>query len=471
MIIPVILAGGSGTRLWPLSRQGYPKQFIDLVDADKSLFQQTVERILAIPACRSPIVVCSQDNRFKVAEQLKELDQQATVVLEPCGRNTAPAVALAAICAAEEQRDDPLLILPADHHLNADDAFCEAVEKATQLAESGYIVTFGVEPTAPETGYGYIKAGIPVASGLGTYLVDKFVEKPEKTLAQSYLEQDDYFWNSGMFVVRPKLYLQELKQHAADIYDQVVKAYELRKIDLDFVRIDAQAFAKVRSESIDYAVMEHTEQAAVVPLSGPWSDVGSWTAVSDAMSSDEDNNVQVGDVFLQDSSNCLVRAESRLVAAVGLKDTIVIETADAVLVVDKNASQAVKQVVERLKHENRPEASDHTKVYRPWGWYESICNSDRFQVKRIMVKPGHSLSLQMHHHRAEHWVVVKGTAEITRGEEKIMLTEDESTYIPLGTTHRLANPGVIGLEIIEVQTGSYLGEDDIVRFEDSYGRQ
>lgn len=467
--IPVILAGGSGTRLWPLSRKGYPKQFIDLLDDGQSLFQATVTRVMALPGAQAPLVICNQANRFMVAEQLQQISASGRVLLEPVGRNTAPAIALAALLAKAEDCDAPLLVLASDHSISPLDAFTESAVAAVSAAEAGAIVTFGVEPTRPETGYGYIQAQSAPSGDVGLP-VEKFVEKPDQETAERYLAAGNYYWNSGMFVVKPSVYLAELSTFAADIHEAVAAAFDARTTDLDFIRIDAALFEAVRSDSIDYAVMEQTEKALLVPLTANWTDVGSWDAVADILPKDDADNAHQGDVIFKGSRNCLVRAESRLVAAVGLDDVVVIETADAVLVMNKSDSQSVKSVVEQLQAEGRSECEHHQRVFRPWGWYESITLSDRFQAKRIMVKPGQALSLQMHHHRAEHWIVVKGTAEITRGDQVELYTEDQSTYIPLGTTHRLANPGLIPLEIIEVQTGSYLGEDDIVRFEDSYGR-
>jgi mannose-1-phosphate guanylyltransferase/mannose-6-phosphate isomerase len=466
---PVVLAGGSGTRLWPLSRQGYPKQFIDLLDDGHSLFQATVQRVLAIPGARAPVVICNQENRFMVAEQLQQIAVQGRVLLEPMGRNTAPAIALAALLSQSDSSDDPLLVLSSDHSIGPVEAFVASAEEALGASEQGAIVTFGVQPTRPETGYGYVHTLAAIEGKVGLP-VDKFVEKPDVETAEKYLAAGDCYWNSGMFVVKPSIYLQELAVFAGDIHQAVVAAFEARSSDLDFIRVDAALFEKVRSDSVDYAVMERTERAMLVPLAANWTDVGSWDAVAGILPKDDQGNAHQGDVILKDSQNCLVRAESRLVATVGVQDLVVIETPDAVLVVDKKDSQSVKAVVEILKAAKRSECEHHQRVFRPWGWYESVTLCQRFQAKRIMVKPGHSLSLQMHHHRAEHWIVVKGTAEVTRGDKVELYTEDQSTYIPLGTTHRLANPGLIPLEIIEVQTGSYLGEDDIVRFEDSYGR-
>lgn len=469
----VVLAGGTGTRLWPLSRKGYPKQFIDLIDDGSSLFQQTVKRgysTLAESGVKvlPPIVVCNEENRFMVAEQLREIGvEPETIILEPVGRNTAPAVALAAEYLVSKSLQEPMLILPSDHLIRGEDAFKETVLSGLALASKGRVVTFGVNPTRPETGYGYIKRGSSLEVGFD---VDQFVEKPDAETAMDYLHSEDYFWNSGMFLVMPSVYQDQLRMHADDIYESVSQAFIGFTQDMDFVRVNAEAFSGCRSESIDYAIMENTLEAALVPLDAYWSDVGAWSAVAESMLQDEHGNALSGDVESVDTKNCLVRADSRLVATVGVENLVVVETADAVLVADKSRSQAVKTLVSGLAARDRTEVEKHTRVYRPWGWYETICLSDRFQVKRIMVKPGQQLSLQMHHHRAEHWVVVTGTAKIVRDDEIIMLTEDQSSYIPLGTKHRLENPGVIPLHLIEIQTGSYLGEDDIVRFEDQYGR-
>lgn len=475
-LVPVVLAGGNGTRLWPMSRRGYPKQFLPLLDDRLSLFQQTVLRARYLggtDALTEQLVICGEHHRFIVAEQLQQLsesaDISASIILEPCGRNTAAAIALASLwCQQRGLEDAPMLVMPSDQTLTDMASFDTAVKSAVEVAREGAIVTFGVEPNRPETGYGYIQTGAHLHQQ--AWQVQRFVEKPDAATAERYITSGDYYWNSGMFVLTPSAYLQELNTHARDIAEATAAAFEECQQDHDFLRVDEALFAQVRSESIDYAVMEPTEKAAVVALMGHWSDVGSWNAVADELPVDAKGNHVHGDVCLVESENCLVRADSRLVAAIGLQDVVVVETPDAVLVSDRNSCQQVKQVVALLESDKRSETHHHQRVYRPWGWYESICNADRFQVKRIQVKPGEQLSLQMHHHRAEHWVVVKGTAKITRGEEEVMLTEDQSTYIPLGVKHRLANPGLIPLEIIEVQTGAYLGEDDIVRFVDEYGR-
>lgn len=470
-IRPVILAGGSGTRLWPMSRTGYPKQFINFVDSGHSLFQQTLLRCrdwLGSLEVAAPIVVCNEENRFMVAEQLRQLDWQTeTIILEPSGKNTAPAVSLAASYMLKHDLKEPMFVLASDHLIQNESAFDKAVAKAVELADKGSVVTFGVPPVSPETGYGYIKCGEPLGAG---FAVECFVEKPDLKTAHEYVESQNYFWNSGMFLVAPQLYQDELQAHAVDIFDAVQSAMTQAKVDFDFFRADPKAFDVCRPESIDYAIMEKTQKAALIVLESHWSDVGAWSAVAEAMAQDEQGNAHYGDVLSVDSTDCLIRAESRLVATVGLNNLVVVETADAVLVADKQASQQVGAIVKQLKQLKRKEIENHTRVYRPWGWYETMCLSNRFQVKRIMVKPGEQLSLQLHHHRAEHWIVVQGTANITRGKESILLTEDQSTYIPLGMQHRLMNPGKIPLELIEIQTGSYLGEDDIVRFDDQYGR-
>ncbi|MBK8993542.1 MAG: mannose-1-phosphate guanylyltransferase/mannose-6-phosphate isomerase [Gammaproteobacteria bacterium] len=469
MLIPVLLSGGVGSRLWPVSRELYPKQFLPLADEKLSLFQQTLERLGGMPALGEPVVVCNEEHRFLVAQQLRDMGHGgASIILEPIGRNTAPAIALAAIDALRQTEDAVLLVLPADHVIRDCDALQRAAQTGMALAGAGHLVTFGIVPHAPETGYGYIRRGAALDDQV--YAVSHFAEKPDLETANAYVASGEYFWNSGMFLFRADRYLEELDKHAPQMLAACRKAYEQASDDLDFIRVHKESFTACPSDSIDYAVMERTDRAAMVPLDCGWNDVGSWGALWQTGTPDERGNVSRGDVILRNVSNAYVRAESRLVAAVGLEDVVIVETADAVLVANKDSSQDVKHVVAHLKLEGRGEAITHKRVYRPWGSYESLVESDRFQVKRIIVNPGQQLSLQMHHHRAEHWVVVKGTARVTHGEQETMLGEDQSTYIPLGTKHRLANPGVIPLEIIEVQTGSYLGEDDIVRFNDVYGR-
>jgi len=470
MIVPVILSGGTGSRLWPLSREAYPKQFLPLA-GEKTLFQNTVTRVRDVAGIAAPLVVCNDEHRFMVAEQLRTLDvNPAAVILEPMGRNTAPAIAVAALQAMAAGEDPILLILPADHVITDGEGFQRAVERATPHAEDGRLITFGIVPRAPETGYGYIKAGEPLGGGQ-LYVVERFVEKPEAATARTYIDSGRYYWNSGMFMFRASRLLEELECFAPRMLATCRKALAEAKRDLDFLRLDRAAFEDCPSDSLDYAVMEKTTSAVVLALDVNWNDVGSWSALWEVGDRDSNSNVLKGDVLVEDTRNTYVYAGERLVATVGLDNIVVVETADAVLVARKDRVQEVKAIVNRLKANGREEARLHRKVYRPWGSYECIAMEERFQAKRIIVKPGATLSLQMHHHRAEHWVVVKGTARITCGDEVSMLTENQSTYIPLGTRHRLENPGKIPLELIEVQSGSYLGEDDIVRFEDKYGRQ
>lgn len=467
MLIPVILSGGSGTRLWPLSRKHYPKQFIPLL-GEQSMFQRTLERVA--PLCQEApvIIVCNHEHRFMVAEQLgSAAGVDARILLEPVGRNTAPAVAVGAIEALKDSDDALLLVLPADHLIKDQQAFLQAIEQGREAAAAGQMVTFGILPTRPETGYGYIRASKDDGA---VRTVQQFVEKPDQELARSYLESGEYFWNSGMFLFRADRYLAELEEYEPHMHAACRAACQDASRDLDFIRLGAEAFASSVSNSIDYAIMERTPHAVVVPLDAGWSDVGSWDVLQEVDAVDERGNVVIGDVLVDGSSNCYLRAESRLLATVGLHNHIVIETADAVLVADRSEAQEIKALVDTLQLRGRPESDEHQRVLRPWGAYECIAQAQRFQVKRIVVKPGEQLSLQMHHHRAEHWIVVRGTARVHRGEESFLLSEDQSAYIPLGTLHRLENPGVIPLELIEVQTGSYLGEDDIVRLEDTYGR-
>ncbi len=471
MLTPVILSGGAGTRLWPLSRELYPKQLLALT-GERTMLQQTALRLAGLAAA-APVVVCNEAHRFLVAEQLRQLRiEPRAMVLEPFGRNTAPAIALAALAALKlAGSDDPeLLVLPADHVIKDVAAFHKAVRIALQAAQQGKLATFGIVPSSPETGYGYIQRG-PAAGIEGAYPIARFVEKPSLERAQQFLQSSDYLWNSGMFLFRASRYLQELERFAPQIARVCRSAFENARSDLDFMRIDAKGFEQCPSDSIDYAVMEKTADAVVVPLDAGWSDVGSWSALHEASEADRQGNVSRGDVIAEDSENCYLYSESRLVAAVGLKDHVVVETKDAVLVAPKGRVQDVKKLVSRLKEAGRYEHSLHREVFRPWGSYDSIENGERFQVKRLKVKPGATLSLQMHHHRAEHWIVVSGTARITRGDEVFLLEENQSTYIPIGVKHRIENPGMIPLHIIEVQSGSYLGEDDIVRFDDRYGRK
>ena len=467
MITPVILSGGVGSRLWPVSREGRPKQFLPIGGA-RSMLQQTQLRLAGIET-EPAIVVCNDAHRFLVAEQFREIGEQpGAIILEPAGRNTAPAIALAALQAIDSDPDALLLVLPADHHIAAPDTFLAAVEQGLGAAAAGYLVTFGVVPTGPETGYGYIRGGSEAAPGV--LKLDRFVEKPDVKTAEGYLAEGDYYWNSGMFLLRAGTYLELLAQHQPAMYGACQGSMAAARQDMDFLRPDAETFLASPSDSIDYAVMEQTDRGAVVPLDCGWSDIGSWSALCEVGKADGDGNVVEGDVLAQDTCNSYIRGESRLVATLGVDNLVVVETPDAVLVADRNKVQDVKAIVTALKAADRSEATVHQRVFRPWGSYESLVVAEGFQVKRIIVQPGQTLSLQKHFHRAEHWIVVRGTAEVTRGEETFSLTADQSTYIPLGAVHRLSNPGKIALELIEVQSGSYLGEDDIVRLEDVYGR-
>lgn len=467
MLIPTILSGGVGSRLWPVSREGRPKQFLPL-GGTLSMLQETSQRVADLEAA-APIIVCNDEHRFLVAEQLREIDiTPAALILEPSGRNTAPAIALAAMRALAIDPEAVLLVLPADHHIGNTKAFTDAVAAALPIAVSGRLVTFGVVPTSPETGYGYIRCGEAIADGISE--LAEFVEKPDLATAESYLADGNFLWNSGMFLLRADSFLQALAAHAPAISEACQKAMAGAEQDMDFLRPERDAFLACPSDSIDYAVMEHTDVGAVVSLDCGWSDIGAWSALWEVGNADDDGNVIEGDVLATDTRNSYLRSETRLVTTTGVDNLVVVETADAVLVADRDRVQGVKDIVTALKTAGRTEATVHQRVFRPWGSYESLIVGDRFQVKRIVVNPGQKLSLQMHHHRAEHWIVVQGTAEITNGEDVFVLKEDQSTYIPLGTKHRLVNPGKIPLELIEVQSGSYLGEDDIVRFDDVYGR-
>ncbi|WP_180011104.1 mannose-1-phosphate guanylyltransferase/mannose-6-phosphate isomerase [Acinetobacter sp. YH16055] len=473
-MIPVVLSGGSGTRLWPLSRSSYPKQFLSITEK-KTLFQLTLERIhslnQALSNFQNPIIVTNENHRFIVAEQLRQAKTSAEILLEPIARNTAPAIAAAAELALSRGEDPVLLILAADHVIEQQEAFNQAVVVGLSAAESGKLVTFGIVPTAPETGYGYIKAQQKVEqSELKSYPVAEFVEKPNRATAEQYVADGSYLWNSGMFMFKASTYLQELEKFNLAIAQNAKNAIQSCKNDLDFIRLDKESFEQCPEDSIDYAVMEKTEHAVVVPLNANWNDVGAWNSVWEVSQKDENGNSLRGDVITQDTHNSLIHAETRLVSTLGVENIVVIETADAVLVAAQSKVQDIKKIVEKLKSNQRCEIDAHRKVYRPWGSYDSIEHGSRYQVKCIVVNPGQKLSLQMHHHRAEHWIVVNGTAKVRKGDETVMLTENQSIYIPLGETHALENPGKVPLELIEVQSGSYLGEDDIVRFEDLYGR-
>lgn len=480
MIQPVILCGGSGTRLWPLSRSGFPKQFLCLTGAE-SLFQQAAKRLVGLVSAdllvAKPMIVTGEDHRFLAAEQLREAGiELGAALLEPVGRNTAPALTLAALAAQTDGLDPVMVVTPADQTVGNTEAFTQAVQEAVREASNGSIVILGITPDSPETGYGYIQATAE-AKQLAMQ-VRRFVEKPDEATARQYLAEGGYYWNAGMFVLKASVWLKALEQFRPDILRATTAAWEQRSTDANaatpFVRPGKAEFTAIPPDSIDYAVMEQCPGSEypikMVPLDAGWSDLGAWDAVWSVLPKDAQGNAHVGDVLATDSRNTLVHATSRLVALVGVQNLVVVETPDAVLVADRSRSQDVKHIVNALQQQKREEHTLHRKVHRPWGWYDSIDEGGRFKVKRIQVKPGASLSLQKHHHRAEHWVVVKGTAEITSGDKKLLLTENQSTYIPLGEVHRLANPGTIPLEIIEVQSGSYLGEDDIVRFEDRYGR-
>ncbi|TCS41970.1 mannose-1-phosphate guanylyltransferase/mannose-6-phosphate isomerase [Reinekea marinisedimentorum] len=466
MIIPVLLAGGVGSRLWPLSRELYPKQCINLFDAEKSLIQQTAERSVSTGMSSNPIVVCNDEHRFLIAQQMTESGIKADIVLEPAGRNTAPAIALAAFQALERDANAILVVLPADHVIRDHDKFAAALDLAVEQAKNGKLVTFGVKPTYAETGYGYIQAE---EKGVVSP-VKAFKEKPDAETAEQYVAAGSYYWNSGMFVFSAQAYLDELNAFQPEIYTSVKKAFDGHKVDLDFIRIDSEAFEASPSDSIDYAIMEKTTRAVVVPYDGDWNDIGAWAALYDLNEKDESGNVLFGDVLIHEAKGNFIRSENQLIAAVGVEDLAIVSTKDAVAVMPRSRAQDIKHVVNQLKAAGRTEHEVHTKVYRPWGSYETINEGTRYHVKNIMVKPGEKLSVQKHHHRAEHWIVVKGTANVTVGDTVQMVTENQSIYIPLGEVHALENPGKIPLELIEVQTGAYLGEDDIIRLTDRYGR-
>ena len=466
-IIPAVMCGGVGSRLWPMSRALYPKQLLPLL-SEQTMVQETVERVSDSARFAAPIMLCNADHRFLIAAQLLEAGlAHGGIILEPAGRNTAPAVALAALMADEP--DALLLVLAADHMIAKPDAFHAAVDQAAVAAREGHLVTFGIDPTHPSTGYGYIRVGTTdVAPGVKS--VDQFVEKPDQATAEGFLADGGYRWNAGMFLFRADRYLEELERHAPDILAACRAAMEGAVEDLDFIRPEVEAFLACRSESIDYAVMEKSDRAAVAPCDLGWSDIGSWSQLWDVGAKDADGNVALGDTLLEDTKGCYIRSEDKLIATVGVDDLVIVSTPDAILVAKKDRAQDVKHIVDRLKAEGRDEHTTHQRCYRPWGFYEGIHIGERHQVKHICVNPGAALSLQMHHHRAEHWIVVKGTARVTRDDEVLLLTENEGTYIPLGATHRLENPGKVPLSMVEVQSGSYLGEDDIVRFEDVYNR-
>lgn len=471
MIHPVIMAGGTGSRLWPLSRQLNPKQFLKLTDDRLSMLQLTVARLDGMESA-DPLLICNEDHRFLAAEQMRQSGyKDARIILEPCGRNTAPAIALAALQLVkniDEGQDPLMLVLAADHLIKDTAAFQNGIQKAIPLARQGKLVTFGIVPGHAETGYGYIQQGPELAED--SFSVSRFVEKPDQKTAEGYLASGDYLWNSGMFLFGARTYLKELQKHRPDILAICQAAMDDASEDLHFTRVNESVFAECPEDSIDYAVMEKTDNAAVVSLDAGWSDIGSWSALWEVSDKDTNGNCFSGDVIAHNTESTLVRADNRLVATVGVKDLVIIETKDALLVAHKDQVQDVKKIVEAIKNDGRHEHMNHREVYRPWGVYDSIDNGNRYQVKRITVKPGAKLSVQMHHHRAEHWIVVSGTARVTNGEKTYLVTENQSTYIPVGQVHSLENPGVIDLELIEVQSGSYLGEDDIVRYEDVYGR-
>ncbi|HTT96499.1 MAG TPA: mannose-1-phosphate guanylyltransferase/mannose-6-phosphate isomerase [Rhizomicrobium sp.] len=468
-LYPVILSGGSGTRLWPLSRASLPKQLLAL-HGERTMIQETVMRA-ALPDAKAPLLLCSEAHRFLVAEQMQEIGvAPRAIVLEPMGRNTAPAAAVAALMVADEDPEGTIVLLPSDHVVRDAVSFAKAVKLAANAAREKHIVTFGMAPTGPETGYGYIQRGVHLEKVDGVHRVQRFVEKPDAKTAQGYLDDGGYFWNSGMFVFRADVLIEDTRTHAPDVLAAARDALDKAKRDTDFVRLDADAFRNAPSISIDYALMEKTDRAAIVPCDFGWSDVGAWSALWDIREQDAQKNVLLGDVVAHDSTGSYVHSDKRLTALVGVKDLVVIDTDDAILIADKSRAQDVKAIVDHLKSANRTEHADHKRVSRPWGTYETIDLGPRHQVKHIMVKPGGRLSLQMHHKRAEHWVVVEGVAQVTVGEKVSTLRENESVFIPLGEKHRLENLGTVPMRLVEVQCGGYLGEDDIVRFEDVYGR-
>ncbi len=474
LVYPVILSGGSGSRLWPVSRSMHPKQLQPLL-SDFSMIQETAMRFSDSSRFPGPVIICNHEHRFIIAEQLREAEIPPSLqILEPVGRNTAPAAAVAALCLQARDADAILLLMPADHSITGADAFMRAIDAGARAARAGYLVTFGIQPDKPETGFGYLKRG-PEISGIETGLtlnkVERFVEKPDLETARAYLASGDYYWNSGIFMFQASVFLEILGRLRPAMLEACRRSVDEGKRDLDFFRLDADAFAACEPDSIDYAVMEHADNVVMIPADMGWSDVGSWSSLWEIGEKDEGNNLILGDVITAGASDSYIRAESRLVTAIGVENLVIIETADAVLVATRNQTQLVKEMVDELKARNREEHSTHRRVYRPWGFYESIADGERHQVKHLMVKPGGKLSLQMHHHRAEHWVVVQGAARVTRNDEIHLLSENESIYLPLGCRHRLENPGILPLSVIEVQSGGYLGEDDIVRFEDAYRRE
>ncbi|EKO3701879.1 mannose-1-phosphate guanylyltransferase/mannose-6-phosphate isomerase [Vibrio metschnikovii] len=465
MLLPVVMAGGSGSRLWPLSRSLYPKQFISLT-SEKSMLQETIVRLSGLEH-QSPLIICNEEHRFIVAEQLRKQNiQHGGIILEPVGRNTAPAIALAALHAVKSGEDPLLLVLAADHVIQDSFAFSDAVRAAIPSAEQGMLVTFGIVPTAPETGYGYIKHGDAIKESV--FRVAQFVEKPDLDTAEQYLASGEYYWNSGMFLFKASRYLEELKEHHPNILEACESAMQDSRQDLDFIRLAEEAFFLCPDDSIDYAVMEKTHDALVVPMNAGWSDVGSFSALWEVSAKDDLGNVAVGDVLTDQTSNSYIYAQNKLVSTVGVENLVIIETKDAVLVANKDKVQDVKNIVNQLKAQNRSECEQHREVYRPWGSHDEIAEGERFHVKHLRVKPGEKTALQMHHHRAEHWIVVQGTAKVTNGEKSYLVSENQSTYIPLGSAHRIENPGKVDLHLIEVRSGNYLEEDDIVRLEE-YG--
>ncbi|WP_417515995.1 mannose-1-phosphate guanylyltransferase/mannose-6-phosphate isomerase [Minwuia sp.] len=467
-LFPVLLSGGSGTRLWPLSRSLYPKQLLSLSE-ENTMLQATALRVPADDRFAAPLVICNNDHRFIIAEQLRSIDRPAlSIMLEPVGRNTAPAAAAAAYFCLQQSADAIIVLLPADHVITQIDGFRARLDQAVALADKGHIVTFGIKPTEPHTGYGYIRQGAAIEGD--AFHVDQFTEKPDAATATGYIADGDYSWNSGMFVARADVLIAEMERFRPDIMQAVRLAVDRAEPDLDFLRLDAEAFAACPAQSIDFAVMEQTDHAAVIPCAFGWSDIGSWNALWEIADKDADGNATSGDVILRDVKNSYIRTEATVIAAIGVSDLTVVETSDAVLIAHRDRAQEVKDVVDILKRDDRVEHESHVRHYRPWGYYEPLDYGPRFQVKRLMVKPGAKLSYQKHHHRAEHWVVVSGTAEVTNGENTLLLSENQSTYIPIGTAHRLGNPGKVDLEVIEIQSGSYLGEDDIVRLDDPYNR-